>query len=440
MEWPVLDLSTAPGAQAFEQRLAQLRESVSLTGEAAQTVGKIISDVRLEGDDAVVRYMRRWTDPQFDASRIAVTASELTRALEQLSPELREALELAIAQVRAYQRHIRPADPKPVVLGGAELGLRFTPVASAGLAVPGGKASYPSSVIMLAVPAIEAGVPVDKLSVVTPPPTRKGDEPVGDVSALVLATCSLLGIKRVYRVGGAQAIAALALGTKTIEPVDMIVGPGNVYTQLAKLQLAGQVGIDGFYGPSEIVTIADSTAHPARIASDLIAQAEHDPGRCFLVAWSKAVIESVRAQVELQLQQRQRRQAIETSLRDWSAAVLVRDEQQAAEVADRLAAEHVNLAVADPKAWLSKLRNGGEFFLGDQTPVAAGDYLAGPSHCLPTGTTARFASGISAYTFLKRSGTVCYPKGMDSRTIQAIERLATAEGLDGHARSAAIRR
>ncbi len=347
--------------------------------------------------------------------------------------------ETSIENVRAYQRHLRPADPKPLSVGGAELGLRFTPVGSVGMLVPGGKAAYPSSVIMLAVPALEAGVPLDALSLVSPP-TNAGMSGTRDISPLVLATCQLLGITNVYRIGGAQAVAALAMGTQTVKAVDMIVGPGNVYTQLAKQQLAGQVGIDGFYGPSEIVTIADDTADPARVAADLIAQAEHDPGRCFLVAWSPTVIEAVNSQISRQLVDRLRKTPIERSLRDWSAALLVADPDEAADVANILAAEHVNLAVADPAGWLPRLKNGGEFFLGDATPVAAGDYIAGPSHCLPTGTTARFASGISVYTFLKRSGTVCYRQGMPLATIDAIAAFAQAEGLDGHAASARIRK
>ncbi|MCX5662722.1 MAG: histidinol dehydrogenase [Planctomycetota bacterium] len=436
---PVFDLASPAGRDAFARQLDDLRASASASGGPGAAVAAILDDVRQHGDEAVVRYMRQWTDPGFTADRIVVRPEELTAALAKLDAPMRRVLETSIENVRTYQRHLRPADPPPITVGGAELGLRFTPVASVGLAVPGGRAAYPSTVIMLAAPAQAAGVGADAISVVTPPPTRRGDEPVADVASLVLATCALLGVTRVYRIGGAQAIAALAYGTKSVKPVDMIVGPGNVYTQLAKQQVAGRVGIDGFYGPSEIVTIADATADPARVASDLIAQAEHDPGRCYLVAWSAAVIEKIVAQIATQLGERKRRPAIEKALLEGSAALLVADEAQAASVADAIAAEHVNLAVADPQLWLGRLRNGGEFFLGDATPVAAGDYVAGPSHCLPTGTTARFASGISVYTFLKRSGTVWYRNGMDRATIDAIATFATAEGLDGHAASARTR-
>ncbi|MBI1338028.1 MAG: histidinol dehydrogenase [Phycisphaera sp.] len=418
----------------------ELRASATLSDEASDTVSRIIEDVRGHGDDAVVKYMRQWTDPAFDASRIAVPPGELDKALDATPKAIRDALELAIENVAAYQRHIKPADPEPVTLAGAELGLRFTPMASVGLAVPGGKASYPSSVVMLAVPAIEAGVPPEALSIVSPPPTRREGEEAGDISPLVLAACRLVGVKKVYRIGGAQAIAALALGTQRVEAVDFIAGPGNLYTQLAKQQLIGRVGIDGFYGPSEIVTIADDTADPRKVASDLIAQAEHDPGRCLLISWSRDVIDKINSELSNQVSRRGRRAAIEQSFDKWSAAFVVPYETAAIAVCDLFAAEHVSLAVADPVALFKKLKHGGEFFLGDTTPVAAGDYYAGPSHCLPTATTARFASGVSVYTFLKRSGTVRYPgKTMPPEAVQAITTLAQAEGLDGHAHSAKLR-
>lgn len=420
--------------------LQHRKRAVLPSGEAARTVAQIVAEVAAQGDEAVVRYMRQWTDPGFEAGRIRVEPGQIKQALDGLDRPLHEALQKAIEHVRAYQEHIRPRDPKRLQLDGAELGMRFTPVERVGLAVPGGRAAYPSSVIMLAVPALVAGVATQNLAVATPPPTRTAaGEPVGDVSPLVLAACGMLGIERVYRIGGAQGIAAMALGTASVPAVDLIVGPGNVYTQLAKLQLSGVVGIDGFYGPSEILTVADGSADPTRVAADLIAQAEHDPGLCFLVAWERSVVEEVDRAVAEQARQRTRRSAIEKSLQQWSAAVLVPDERQAAAVADRIAAEHVNLAVSDPEVWLDRLRHGGEFFLGDATPVAAGDYWAGPSHCLPTGATARFASGVSVYTFLKRSGTVRYRDGLPQEAIDGIARLAEAEGLEGHAASVRAR-
>ncbi len=440
MPLPILDLSRAEDSSAWAERLGRLRATTSLGGAAAQTVSQIVEDVRRRGDAAVVENMRRWTDPDFDAERIRVHPDELQRAADSLDPVLCRSLEAAIANVRAYQEHIRPDDPATIEIAGAELGLRFRPVESTGLTVPGGVAVLVSTLVMLAVPAIVAGVEPRRIRVVNPPPTRREGEVPSDVSPVVLAACHLLGIDTVYRIGGAQAVAALAYGTQRVEPVELIAGPGNIYGQLAKQMVSGTCGTDGgFYGPSEIVTIADQSADPRCVAADLIAQAEHDPGKCFLIAWSREVIEGITQEVESQLQKRGRSAAIETALAEESAALIVADEAEAAHIADAVAAEHVSLAVSQPELWLERLRHGGEFFLGDQSPVAAGDYYAGPSHCLPTGTTARFASGISVYTFLKRSGTVHYRNGMPEAAIDAVARLAELEGLDAHAESARVR-
>jgi histidinol dehydrogenase len=438
--FPILDAATPRGRASFEARLDRLRGTTSLTGETANLVAEIIEAVRTRGDEAVVEYMRKWTDPGFRAQSIRVAEEDFDRAIAGLDPALRGSLEASIDNVRAYQQHILPSDTAAISIDGAELGLRHSAVASAGLAVPGGAAVLFSTVIMLAVPALVAGVDPRAIRIINPPPTRRGDETPGDVSPLVLATCRLLGVDTVYRIGGAQAIAALAYGTESVEAVDLIAGPGNVYGQLAKQMVAGVVGTDGgFYGPSEIVTIADETADVRWVAADLIAQAEHDPGKCFLLAWSSDVVRAIADEVARQLRERGRSEIIERALEAESAAVIVSDEDEAVELADRIAAEHVNLAVAEPELLLGRLRNGGEFFLGDASPVAAGDYYAGPSHCLPTGSTARFASGVSAYTFLKRSGTVHYRGGMPARAIENIARLAEAEGLDAHAESARIR-
>ena len=433
------DLSKKEGRAALTAQVDRLRPPVGLASEAAKTVADIIADVRAEGDDAVVKYMRKWTDPAFSKERILVSAEELDAAERALSPALRDALRGAIDNVRAYQSHLLPEAPAPIVHGGAEMGLRFTPVDSVGLAVPGGTAAYPSSVIMLAIPALVAGVAKERICVVTPPPTRKEGEPARDVAQLVLAACRLSGVETVCRVGGAQGMAALAFGTESVPKVDMIVGPGNTYVQLAKAQLSGVIGTDGFYGPSEILTIADDSADPRRVAADLIAQAEHDPGKCFLVAWQKDVLDRVIEELGRQLSVRGRAAALRRALAEDSCAVLVRDAEQAAEVANEIACEHVSLAVRDPDALLPQVRHAGEILLGDATPMAAGDYWAGPSHCLPTGTTARFTSGLSPYTFLKRVGTIRYRDGIPQAAREAIALLAEAEGLDGHAESARVR-
>lgn len=438
MKLPLVELKSPADLQS-QPWFKDLRQSAIPGGEVASTVASIIDDVRQHGDDAVVRYMQKWTDPAFSADRIRVKPAEMKKALDALAPAMRKVLEESIDHVMRYQRHILPKDPPIITIDRAELGLRWTPMASVGLAVPGGKAAYPSSVIMLAVPALAAGVDPSKISIVTPPPTRHGSEPAGDIAPLVLATCALVGIERVYRIGGAQAMAALAYGTKAVEPVDFIAGPGNAYTQLAKQQLMGRVGIDGFYGPSEIVIISDATPNPTRVALDLIAQAEHDPGRCILVSWSRNMIEAINAQIQVHTPNMKRKDAIEKSFKDWSAAVLVKDEAAAIEVVNQLAAEHVNIAAANAEQILKKLKHGGAFFIRDESPVAAGDYYAGPSHSLPTGTTARFSSGVSVYTFLKRSSTVFYREGMSLATTEAIAMFAEAEGLGAHAESARAR-
>ncbi|MEM6551579.1 MAG: histidinol dehydrogenase, partial [Planctomycetota bacterium] len=251
------------------------------------------------------------------------------------------------------------------------------------------------------------------------------------------------GLKNLYAIGGAQGVAALAFGTHTVPPVDLIAGPGNVFVQLAKAQVQGHTGTDnGFYGPSEIVTLADDSANPARVAADLLAQAEHNPGKSCLNASQPDVIANIRTELKNQFEKLTRQDAIAAALRDESCGLLASDEQHAADLANQLATEHLSLAVQDPDSWLPRIRHAGEIFLHDTTPVAAGDYYAGPSHCLPTGTTARFTSGVSVYTFLKRTGTVSYPPqtgGMPQDAIQRIDTLATAESLTAHAASARIR-
>jgi histidinol dehydrogenase len=425
--------------QALNALLDRLASQLGDDGDIARQTAAIIDDVRRRGDQALVHYMRQWTDPAFTVDRIRVRPEELQAAARSLDPAFRDAALRSIDHVRQYQRHLLPADPPTIVIDGAELGLRFTPIRRVGLHVPGGRAAYPSSVIMLAAPAQTAGV--EQLSVVCPPPTvdpARPDAPA-DVSPLVLGVCHLLGLDRVYRLGGAQAIAALALGTESVEPVDFIAGPGNAYTQQAKRQLFGRVGIDGLFGPSEIVVVADESARPDWVAADLLAQAEHDPGCCFLLSTSPAVIDAIARQIDRQLPARRRRPAIEKAMRDWSAAVVVPSPDALAQLVDRIAAEHVTLAVADPAAMLARLRHGGAWFLGHATPVASGDYYAGPSHCLPTGATARFSSGLSVYTFLKRSSVERYPAGPGPQAVADIAVMAEAEGLDAHAHSVRLR-
>ena len=434
---PTLYLSRDPDRGRVRGLLGRLRldpRAVAL-GEAGgrqdvAAVQAILADVAGRGDAALVDVCRRFDDPDFSADQIRVSAGEMAAAHARVGPELLAALRRSIGQVREYQSHVMPAAPPPLRRPGVELGMRFTPLDTAGLYFPGGRASYPSTLIMLAVPAQVAGV---RRVVVCTPPSRFGK------SDLVLAACQELGLTDVYRAGGAAAVAALAFGTETIPAVDKIVGPGNRYVQLAKRALAGCVGIDGFLGPSEILVLADDSARADFIAADLIAQAEHDPGSCFLLTDSEALAEEVTRQIERQAASLSRTEALAKALRDDSAIIVGPSIDDLIPLANEFAAEHVNVQTRDDDAVLAKLRHGGAIFVGPWSPVAAGDYVAGPSHCLPTNTTARFSSGISVYEFLTRSSVERYTREGIAADAPAIEALAAAEGLDGHAASARIR-
>jgi histidinol dehydrogenase len=422
---PILQFAYAQDRERIEKILNELRlnprELALANGERAKAqavVEKTLADVARRGDDAVADSAREFDDPHFSADQIKVSPEEMRTAAARVSPELMAALRRSIAQVREYQTHVMPVAPQPLRRAGVELGIRFTPMDSAGLYFPGGKASYPSSLIMLAVPAQVAGV---KRIVVCTPPSKYGR------SDVVLAAANELGLTDVYRAGGAAAIAAMAFGTATIPAVDKIVGPGNVYVQLAKRALAGSVGIDGFLGPSEILILADETGRADVIASDLIAQAEHDPG--------KALAGRVEGEMRAQTNVLDRADAIVNALKGRSAIIVDESLDRLIDLANRFAAEHVALQVEDEAEVLRKLHHAGGIFLGPFSPVAAGDYVAGPSHCLPTNTTARFTSGISVYEFLKRSSIVRYEAEGLARDAEAIIALADAEQLGAHAAS-----
>ena len=433
---PILSLANAQAAAQVETLLAGLKLDAAqlATGGlySAQTtaVRSIIADVAARGDDALIDNARTFDYPEFSGQMIRVSATEMATAAERVPAMQLDAIRRSVRQVLEYQVHILPTVPPPLKRPGVELGLRFTPLDSAGLYFPGGKAAYPSSLIMLAVPAMAAGV---RKIVVSTPPSKYGR------SDLVLAACHELKLEYVYRAGGAAAIAAMAFGTATIPRVDKIVGPGNLYVQLAKRELAGAVGIDGFLGPSEILTLADDTGVPEFIAADLIAQAEHDPGSCFLLTDSPALAERVVERITSQFKPRRRSAALEKSLAHHSAIILSPSMDVLIELANRFAAEHVNLQVKDADAVLKKLHHAGAIFVGTHSAVAAGDYVAGPSHCLPTNTTARFSSGVSVYEFLKRTSLVQYDQSGLTNDASAIISLANAEGLDGHAASIEIR-
>lgn len=427
------DLTDESNVKHLDERLRRLRldplDLALARGELADkeaSVRQTIADVAERGDAAIVDLSRRFDDPDFAIDQIQVTPWEMSAAAARVDPALMSAIRHAIEQVSRYQRHIMPVDPPMLRREGVELGMRFTPLDSAGLYFPGGKAAYPSSLIHLAVPAIVAGV---SRVVVCTPPSRYGR------SDVVLAACHELRLEHVYRAGGAAAIAAMAFGTATVPAVDAILGPGNDYVQLAKRAVSGGVGIDGYLGPSEVLVIADDTGDAGFIASDLLAQAEHDPGSCFLLTTSRALAGAVVEEIARQLPALSRREAIERSLTRDSAIIIHPDLDRLIDVANRVAAEHVNLQTRDNAGVLARLRHGGAVFVGPWSPVAAGDYVAGPSHCLPTNTTARFTSGVSVYSFLKRSSVVRYDRAGISRDADATFALANEEHLDAHARS-----
>jgi histidinol dehydrogenase len=421
----------------IEQLLRKLRldpvDTALNVGERANQSGEvmaILADVARRGDDAIVDVARKFDDPNFTKDQIRITQDQMREGAKRVPADQLAAILHAIAQLRDYQSHMMPKPPAPLVREGVELGMRFTAIDSVGLHVPGGKAAYPSSLIHLAVPAQVAGV---MKIVACTPPSRFGR------SDLILATFLELGITDAFRAGGAAAIGAMAFGTATIPRVDKIVGPGNVYVQLAKRALAGSVGIDGFLGPSEILVLADETGHADFIAADLIAQAEHDPGSCYLLTNSQRLADQVVKELERQTAILGRSKAITTALAERSAIIVDASMDRLIDLANQFAAEHVNLQTRDDNAVLAKLNHAGAIFVGPHSPVAAGDYVAGPSHCLPTNTTARFTSGLSVYEFLKRSSVERYTEQGLARDAAAIVSLANAEHLDGHAASVNIR-
>lgn len=435
---PILRYSNADDRRRIEGLLRRLRldpmdlgigKGENGTREMGTVMG-IVADVAKRGDEAVVDQARKFDDPDFTAEQIRVTPEEMSSAAGRITPEQESALKRAIDQLREYQSAMMPADPTPLKRPGLSLGMRFTPIDSAGLYFPGGKASYPSSLIHLAVPAQVAGV---SNIVVCSPPSKYGR------TDLVLAACHELQLTQVYRAGGAAAIAALTFGTATIPAVDKIVGPGNRWVQLAKRAVSGFVGIDGFLGPSEILVLADESANAKFIASDLIAQAEHDPGSCFLLTTSEPLAVRVQNEIERQGRWLSRALPLEKALRECSAVILHDSMDELIELANHFAAEHVNIQARNEDEILGKLRHAGAVFIGPYSPVAAGDYVAGPSHCLPTNTTGRFSSGISVYEFLKRSSVARYTAEALAADAEAIMTLAQSEGLDGHAASVRAR-
>ncbi|MDX3885042.1 MAG: histidinol dehydrogenase [Sphingomonas sp.] len=423
-----LDSRDAGFAAAFDALVDARREADE---DVSRAVTAIRADVRARGDAALAELTRRFDGHDLDVTGWQVPKAERQAALAGLAPDLRAALELAAERIRAYHAAQRPADSETVDAAGVRMGARWRGVDAAGLYVPGGRAAYPSSVLMNAIPARVAGV--GRLAMVTPTPK-------GETNPLVLAAAEIAGVDEVWRVGGAQAIAALAYGTDRIAPVDVVVGPGNAWVAEAKRQLYGVVGIDMVAGPSEIVVVADGANDPAWIAADLLSQAEHDPtSQSILFTDDAAFADAVAAEVERQLGTLATGATASASWAANGAIILVGDLLESAPLIDRLAPEHLELALADPEPLFAAVRHAGSVFLGRYTPEAVGDYVGGPNHVLPTGRRARFSSGLSVLDFMKRTSFLACDAASIARIGPAAVALAEAEGLPAHARSVAVR-
>ena len=389
---------------------------------------KVLDAVRTEGLEAVLRFTRDFDKVELTEDTVRVTQAEIDEGAAACPAEVREAIDFAAARIAAYHARQRPADARFVDEAGVELGWRWTPLESVGVYVPGGRAAYPSTVLMNCVPAQAAGV--DRIAMVTPP---------GKLQPAVLAAAKAAGVKEIWRIGGAQAVAALAYGAGPIAPVDKIVGPGNAYVTAAKRRLYGVVGIDALAGPSEIVVVADNQNDPAWIAADLLSQAEHDPAaQSILITDDAAFADTVEAAIETELRALSTAEDARASLRDHGA-VIIAPLDVSPGLVDLIAPEHVEFAVETPDVLADRVRHAGAIFLGRHTPEAVGDYVAGSNHVLPTSRAARFQSGLSLYDFLKRTSLVRCDVASFSKLGPPTRALAEAEGLPAHARSAGIR-
>ncbi|MGB5068050.1 MAG: histidinol dehydrogenase [Albidovulum sp.] len=423
-------LSTADAAfeTGFSALLLAKRE---VAPDVDDAVAAIIADVRARGDAAVRELTARFDRLDLTADRLAFGADEIDAECARVTTEDRAALELAAERIRAYHARQMPEDQHWTDAVGAELGWRWTPVTAAGLYVPGGLASYPSSVLMNAIPAKVAGV--RNLVIACPTPD-------GVVNPLVLYAARLAGVDKVYRIGGAQAIAALAYGTETVAPVDKITGPGNAYVAAAKRRVFGRVGIDMIAGPSEILIVADRDNDPDWIALDLLSQAEHDAtAQSILVTDDAGFGRAVAAAVDKRLAALERRAIAGASWRDYGAIIVTRDLVEAAALSNRVAPEHLELCVADPEALSKEITHAGAIFMGNWTPEAIGDYVGGPNHVLPTARSARFSSGLSVMDFLKRTTLARMTPAALAAIGPAAERLARSEGLEAHGLSVRAR-
>nr|WP_294529320.1 histidinol dehydrogenase [uncultured Rhodopila sp.] len=426
----MIRLSTADTGfeAAFAALLSQARET---TESVDRAVAAILAAVRARGDAAVIEYTARFDRLTLTPDTLRIGADEIDAAAGSISAELAAALDLAAARIEAFHRAQLPQDLRMTDAAGVTMGMRWGALDAVGLYVPGGKAAYPSSVLMNAIPAVVAGV--GRIAMCVPTPD-------GVLNPLVLAAARRAGVTEIYRIGGAQAVAALAYGTASIPAVDRIVGPGNAYVAEAKRQVFGRVGIDNIAGPSEVVVLADANNDPRRIAVDLLAQAEHDEAaQSILITDSAAFADAVAAAVLAELPSLPRSAIAGASWEANGAVIVVDDWAQAVALVDRLAPEHLELMLPDPEALFARVRHAGAVFLGGFCPEAVGDYVAGPNHVLPTGRTARFASGLSVFDFLKRTTFVSATPEALAAIGPAGVALAEAEGLQAHARSIALR-
>jgi histidinol dehydrogenase len=414
--------------EAFASLLTEKRES---SADVDASVKAIIAEVQKDGDKALIALSKKFDSVDLEKTGIAVTPEEVDAALAACSKADIDALTLARDRIRDHHARLVPQSDRYTDAIGVELGDRWSAVESAGLYVPGGTASYPSSVLMNAMPAVVAGVP--RIVMVVPTPN-------GELNPLVLAAAKLSGVSEIYRVGGAQAVAALAFGTETIAPVAKIVGPGNAYVAAAKRQVFGTVGIDSIAGPSEVLIIADGENHPDWIAADLLAQAEHDTAaQSILMTDNEDFARRVEAEVAKQLADLPRGNIAGESWNVFGAIVVLSSMDEAPKLADKIAAEHLEIATADCESLADKIRNAGAIFLGAHTPEVIGDYVAGSNHVLPTARSARFSSGLGVHDFMKRTSILKLDPQSLATLAPAAMTLARSEGLEGHRRSVAIR-
>ena len=396
--------------------------------QQSATVKEIIATVRKHGDQALLDYTQKFDRQKISLYQLRVSGSEIDAAYQQISPDLLKAIQLASKKIEAFHQQRTPKSWVQFADENVVLGRRYTPVDRAGLYVPGGRASYPSTVLMNSIPAKVAQVP--RIVMVTPPSQD------GKINPAVLVSASEAGVTEIYRVGGAQAVAALAYGTDTIPQVDVVTGPGNIYVTLAKKEVYGQVGIDSLAGPSEVLVIADKNANPVHVAVDLLAQAEHDPmAASILITDDADLANKVQAEVSRQLEDHPRRTLTEKSIAHYGVIIIAENLTQAAELSNIFAPEHLELEIESPWDLVEHIRHAGAIFLGSSSPEAVGDYLAGPNHTLPTSGAARYASALGVETFMKYSSLIEYNATALQKVSQEIIDLATAEGLPSHANS-----